>query len=462
MSNTKKLPYYRKIMNHFGIAAGSFGSGEINRLTRDWMYQKLSVEEAIKRLPTTKEFEKWLRFHNDNRVDLSKKSPRINALMVELELPHGTLGRRKMLKVVQKLAKKYNDNQSLISHLKSSKEWRDHEVAKQKSVLNEEIRIQKRKEAHQKKVENYSKLPRNQRLKAWGLIKVLQYNGRRSSITKNVINQIDNYFKELVSNAILAQDEKHLSHMRLLAEEERQRVLIQERIAYDEERKKNRQERIEKLDYEVYLEEAQEYVRENIEFNQLKDFRLWFKKNFDDDISRIKESVEEFNNKHSINLSDDLCFPRAHPSKSEETPHKILVKSNIKRVGKIYGVQSRPDQAAFANAVRDNCSGRCVVTGSGVLRRCEAAHLVEHKNGGLDCYTNGLWLRKDIHALFDAGLCAINPQTMIINFLPRILELDVDLRILDGRKITSPKRAINSSYLVDRWERFTKEIDVPG
>lgn len=71
-----------------------------------------------------------------------------------------------------------------------------------------------------------------------------------------------------------------------------------------------------------------------------------------------------------------------------------------KRKGSKTTVETRPDQASFAEAVRNNCYDQCVITGSRLRQRTEAAHLMEHRNGGVDHYTNGLLLRHDIHDLF--------------------------------------------------------------
>ncbi|HHA3594108.1 TPA: HNH endonuclease [Salmonella enterica subsp. enterica serovar Newport] len=125
-----------------------------------------------------------------------------------------------------------------------------------------------------------------------------------------------------------------------------------------------------------------------------------------------------------------------------------------KREGKQTQIKTRPDQLTFAQSVEHNCFDTCVVTGSRIHARCSAAHLVEHKDGGADYYTNGLWMRWDIHKLFDDGWCAIDPATMTLHFLAQALELDPDLKAYQGKAIGELRRPIKPENLADRWEHF--------
>ncbi len=108
-----------------------------------------------------------------------------------------------------------------------------------------------------------------------------------------------------------------------------------------------------------------------------------------------------------------------------------------KRKGSKTTVETRPDQASFAEAVRNNCYDQCVITGSRLRQRTEAAHLMEHRNGGVDHYTNGLLLRHDIHDLFDANMIAIHPVTLEVNILAEALAVDHDLAAYQGEFIAA-------------------------
>ena len=74
------------------------------------------------------------------------------------------------------------------------------------------------------------------------------------------------------------------------------------------------------------------------------------------------------------------------------------------KAARFVSVQARPEQAAFRYRVFLACAGRCVVTGCEVGRALDAAH----KKGrdwrlGHNNAHDGLLLRKDLHALYDAG-----------------------------------------------------------
>ncbi|HHU6578615.1 TPA: HNH endonuclease [Klebsiella pneumoniae] len=131
---------------------------------------------------------------------------------------------------------------------------------------------------------------------------------------------------------------------------------------------------------------------------------------------------------------------------------------SAKRYGnRYYGSASRPDQMKFSNTVRQNCLNRCVVTGVRTKCRGEAAHLIEHCKAGFDHWSNGLWLRADIHRLFDAGMCAVDPETLRIHFSPDVLKEDKDLSELEGKQLLPTKKPVNTDYLVPRWEVFCQK-----
>lgn len=129
-----------------------------------------------------------------------------------------------------------------------------------------------------------------------------------------------------------------------------------------------------------------------------------------------------------------------------------------KREGKQTQIKTRPDQLTFAQSVEHNCFDTCVVTGSRMHVRCSAAHLIEHKDGGADYYTNGLWMRWDIHKLFDDGWCAIDPATMTIWFLAEAIALDADLAAYQGKALAPTRKPINTDNLKHRWLAF-KTLD---
>lgn len=75
-------------------------------------------------------------------------------------------------------------------------------------------------------------------------------------------------------------------------------------------------------------------------------------------------------------------------------------------------VKARPKQQKFREEAMRRHSGSCVVTGFKVSAVLEAAHVIPHTgNPEFEIPENSLILRRDIHALFDAGLIAIHPKS---------------------------------------------------
>jgi len=81
------------------------------------------------------------------------------------------------------------------------------------------------------------------------------------------------------------------------------------------------------------------------------------------------------------------------------------------RAARFVSIESRPDQARFRRAVFLACDGCCVVSGCDVEDALDAAH----KHGrdwraGHNEAADGYLLRKDLHALYDAGLLRISDE----------------------------------------------------
>jgi len=73
-------------------------------------------------------------------------------------------------------------------------------------------------------------------------------------------------------------------------------------------------------------------------------------------------------------------------------------------------VLPRLGQGAFRVMVTDAYPRRCVITGERTLPALEAAHIKPFAEGGSHDRTNGLLLRRDIHALFDSGYVTVTPD----------------------------------------------------
>lgn len=79
------------------------------------------------------------------------------------------------------------------------------------------------------------------------------------------------------------------------------------------------------------------------------------------------------------------------------------------RFGKPCLVHTRLGQSAFRKLVRNAYECRCAVTQERTLAALDAAHIRPYGDGGKHEANNGLFLRKDIHSLFDAGYVTVTP-----------------------------------------------------
>lgn len=91
------------------------------------------------------------------------------------------------------------------------------------------------------------------------------------------------------------------------------------------------------------------------------------------------------------------------------------------RYGNPILVKPRLGQGAFRLLVTDAYERRCAVTGERTLPVLDAAHIKPYASSGPHDVRNGLLLRKDLHALFDAGYVTVTP-THELRVSPRIRE----------------------------------------
>lgn len=103
-----------------------------------------------------------------------------------------------------------------------------------------------------------------------------------------------------------------------------------------------------------------------------------------------------------------------------------------KRVEQVLRV-IREGQAEFRKRLIAHYGAMCMVTGTAQASVIDAAHIVPYNGTSTNALSNGLLLRKDIHALFDAGLLTIGPDLVVY------VSAGVDdpfYRSLDGKELT--------------------------
>ena len=93
----------------------------------------------------------------------------------------------------------------------------------------------------------------------------------------------------------------------------------------------------------------------------------------------------------------------------------------VARGRRLVSVLDRSQQQRFRAKVMEHHGARCLLSGESTLEALEAAHIVPVKYGGGNEADNGIPLRADLHALWDAGLLNIRANGEI-RFADRIPE----------------------------------------
>lgn len=102
--------------------------------------------------------------------------------------------------------------------------------------------------------------------------------------------------------------------------------------------------------------------------------------------------------------------PAADPNSLEE------------RAKRFAQVEVRTQQGAFRKAVFLACEGRCIVSGCSIPEALEAAHLEGRSwRAGHNAASDGILLRRDLHALYDTGLFSF-AEDMRVQLDPTVCE----------------------------------------
>jgi putative restriction endonuclease len=89
------------------------------------------------------------------------------------------------------------------------------------------------------------------------------------------------------------------------------------------------------------------------------------------------------------------------------------------RFGAEYLTRGRLGQGAFRVLVMDAYERRCAITGEKTLPVLEAAHIKPYAQSGPHKISNGLFLRSDLHKLFDLGYVTVTPE-LTVEVSPRL------------------------------------------
>lgn len=105
-------------------------------------------------------------------------------------------------------------------------------------------------------------------------------------------------------------------------------------------------------------------------------------------------------------------------------------------------VRPRLGQSSFRTAVLAAYERRCAVTGERTLPVLEAAHIRPFADVERHDVRNGLLMRSDLHALFDAGLVTVEPnhRFRVSSQIRELYENGRDYYALEGRDVRVPPR----------------------
>lgn len=97
-------------------------------------------------------------------------------------------------------------------------------------------------------------------------------------------------------------------------------------------------------------------------------------------------------------------------------------------------LKPRPGQAQFRETLMERYQGRCAISKCAIPEALEAAHVMPHTGDPKwDHPDNGMMLRRDLHALFDAMLWSIDPKTSRVRVAEKLKT--TSYRKLDGRDV---------------------------
>lgn len=84
------------------------------------------------------------------------------------------------------------------------------------------------------------------------------------------------------------------------------------------------------------------------------------------------------------------------------------------RINQLAKQANRPGQTQFSKKLRQNYRGRCAITGCNTSAALQAAHIRIQQGVDYNSPKNGMLLRADIHALFDALLITLSADGMTV------------------------------------------------
>jgi putative restriction endonuclease len=156
--------------------------------------------------------------------------------------------------------------------------------------------------------------------------------------------------------------------------------------------------------------------------------------------SSWSRNIVTFKTYSSDNQDGLSLWSSIHERMQRGTTPQLDDRGDEQRYGAPVLVRPRLGQGAFRVIVTDAYQRRCVITKERTLPALEAAHIKPFAEGGSHEPTNGLLLRRDIHALFDAGYVTVTPDLKfeVSSRIKHEFENGRDYYALHGRSISPP------------------------
>ena len=140
----------------------------------------------------------------------------------------------------------------------------------------------------------------------------------------------------------------------------------------------------------------------------------------------------------------------------------MLFRSEVEqaRYGAPVLVAPRLGQGAFRLKIAEAYHFECALSETRVLPALEAAHIRPYANGGVHTLPNGIFLRKDIHSVFDAGFATLTDDLRfhVSSKITEVFKNGNEYKRLHGQRIKIPALELSRpSVECVRWhqtERF--------
>jgi putative restriction endonuclease len=147
---------------------------------------------------------------------------------------------------------------------------------------------------------------------------------------------------------------------------------------------------------------------------------------------------------YSTDESDGRALWEAVQKRAETgTVPLIAGEVDLPRYGRPTLIRPRLGQGAFRILVTDAYQRRCAITGERTLPALEAAHIKPYADGGSHEPSNGLLMRRDIHALFDSGYVTVTPELRfhVSRRIKEEFENGRDYYRMHGQQVALPQSA---------------------